>query len=269
MRLLCILAIFYLAPVYAQIDIVFDMDWTLFYALPESSPVSDRVYQVGNERYRLADGAEEIIEKWYRHPDFRVSFYSGGSYERNKALLQQVFLPDSDISLFQVAHQIKSNEDLVRLSSNEKLHFWERFKKDLALINPDLDNIVIIEDLQKFVLKEQENNVYWLGKTFDFAETYNSVAYGKHSPVSELEWLYERRKLFTAYHFIDEAYEVSVRRKTSFILELNKLIKEHRPEVVSLKKLATAELVGQKLVGSKVPKHWAKSQLSCSAMFSL
>ncbi len=190
----------------AQVDIVFDLDWTLVYSVGDEMSNDARTLLVDGKYYRLADGAEEVIAALEKSPDFRVSFFSGGEKSRNHKLLKKIFLPDSNKSLYEIAHKILSKEDLmVNSAPIPEASFTERYKKDLRLVNEDLERVVLIDDLKDFTPTGQKKNLFWLGKTYVYADEFASASYGSYSPSSEAAWFHERKKLFWTYDALEKA----------------------------------------------------------------
>lgn len=249
----------------AQVDIVFDLDWTLVYSVDEELASEARTIRVEGKYYRLADGAEDVIAALHSSPDFRVSFFSGGEKARNHKLLKQIFLPNSNKSLYEVAHKILSKEDLAVHSTDPDAAFTQRYKKDLRLVNEDLGKVVLIDDLKEFTPAGQKKNLFWLGKTYVYAEDFASASYGAYSPPSELAWLHERKKLYWTYDALEKA---SLRAKEvggSFVDNLRATIKESPPYWPTMKNIKRAEIAAGKL--AKGLAHGAKSPISCASLF--
>lgn len=251
---------------YAQVDIVFDIDWTIVYHVDEKFANDPRTYFVDGKYYRLADGAEEIVSEIIKHPDMRVSFFSGGGIERNRKLLEQIIIPGTDKSFYDFAYKVLSKEELLNISNNPELPFSQRYKKDLSLINTNLENIVILDDLADFTPKSQSRNLLWMGETYNFYHSWDNVGFSKFSPPSELAWLHERQKLFWSYDLIMEAYEKSTKEGSSFIKKLNELVVKRRPYQPSLKSIQKVEILKGKLQ-NKYFSSTAQSYKSCSSLF--
>lgn len=102
------------------IDIVFDIDWTLVYPVNDLSEITNtsRLYHLNGEYYRLADGAEEIIDDLIKNKNVRISFFSGGLEKRNIDLLKSIMLPNSNKSLYEISHKVLSKKDLSVVSDD-------------------------------------------------------------------------------------------------------------------------------------------------------
>lgn len=212
------------------IDIVFDIDWTLVYPVNDISKIEDtsRLFHVNGEYYRLADGAEEIIDDLLKNKNVRISFFSGGVESRNVNLLKSINLPNSNKSLYEISHKVLSKKDLSVVSTNQELKFFERYKKDMRLVSKDLDNIVLLDDLKKFTPKAQRSNILWMGDTYEFTDKFNKKLGGQFYPSSKLLWGNERNKLFWAFDQLDHAIKESTKNKTSLVHEMNNYKKQFK-----------------------------------------
>lgn len=178
------------------IDYVFDLDWTLFYVLPKDSPVRDQhTYFFGDEGYRVADYAVEVLTDIANWPDARISFFSGGLPERNEALLKALQIPGHGTA-WDLAYKVLNKDDLTRVSNDESLKFSKRFKKDLQKISPNLNRVALADDTPTFVLPGQDANQLWV-PTYSFYSRFENVPAEKaqYDPADEAAWLSERRKM--------------------------------------------------------------------------
>ncbi len=268
MKLIYIFLFFVISAAQAQIDIVFDIDWTLVYQVDESMKNRPRVYSAQGEYYRLSDGAEEVIASLSQDPRFRVSFFSGGGHARNKELLKQIKLPLKNKTAFDVAYKVLSKEDLAIVSRDKSLRFSERYKKDLTLVNKDLNKVILVDDLKHFTPSGQEDNVLWVGETYKYQEFYRKLPPSKHNPSSELAWLNERYKMYWVYSAIEEAADLSKKTNSSFKDVLNRVLENKQPQRPRLKIIreamdAMTRLSDQHNKGLKLPF----STINCEASF--
>tara|TARA_Y100001936_G_C16090169_1_gene685406 strand:- start:2011 stop:2826 length:816 start_codon:yes stop_codon:yes gene_type:complete len=229
-KLIYLFIFFVISAAQAQIDIVFDIDWTLVYPVDETMKNEARVYLVQGEYYRVSDGAVEVIASLFKDPRFRVSFFSGGDKLRNEELLKQIILPLKDKTALDVAYKVLSREDLSVVSTDENLGFSERFKKDLTIVNKDLNQVVLVDDLKNFTPSGQEDNLLWVGKTYTYQDKFKKLPLSKYIPDSELSWLNERYKFFWVYSSIEEAASLSIKTGSSFKNVLNKVLEKKQPQ---------------------------------------
>ncbi len=201
----------------ALIDIVFDLDWTLFAKIPKDSPIRDRrwVYEVQGEAYRLSDGVIESLNRLRAHPHVRLSVYSGGPASRNDALLKKIILDaETGLTAFDVMYRRLSFTDLEKLApaSNPSLPFTDRFRKNLAPFFPRLDRTVLVDDLYHFASHGQQGNLLWLGKTYAYFETYEDAQRALRSgsdpnyiPPNRTAWKLDRYRIPAVAHALEQA----------------------------------------------------------------
>ena len=189
-------------PAQTQVlDIVFDLDWTLIGEVKSTAGIAaSEILAHEHEHYRLLPGARELMKSLLAEGRVRISFFSGGSRERNEAVLKQVMIDGQ--SLYELAYKVLSREDLTDLSSEvpSDARFSERYKKDLRLVNPDLTKVIMVDDNDLFAVDErQRRNFIWLGETFENLEHYSTHAtlkmQEKYRPKSYVSWLSSRLKL--------------------------------------------------------------------------
>jgi hypothetical protein len=163
------------------VDIVFDIDLTIV-ALVKDGPGGDLladpalpdkgIVDIGyhNERYRVFEGVRELLEKLKKDPRVRVSFFSGGQEARNEALLKKIKLQDGS-SLWDLAQgRVLGRLSMTPTGLPSPARIRERFKKDLTKINPDLSDVIIIDDIKEFVPSSQRPNLLWIGEDFPFPD---------------------------------------------------------------------------------------------------
>lgn len=221
----------------APIDIVFDIDWTTFYSIENSEVPSakNQTRVVEGQSYRYTDYLPEVIETLLtRHPEVRISFFSGGSRSRNEALLSQVHLADGR-SLLQVAHRVFSKEHLQELSQNETLPFATRYKKNLSLVMPEAipSRTILIDDQVEFAVKPNKA-VSSLG-IFNFTEHFDSTRAGtKYQPNTQEEWQLERNKALLWLSLLSEALSRSQRTGSDFSNEVVNLWRSHSSSTLTV-----------------------------------
>ncbi len=215
-----------------RLYLILDIDWTLVSPL-ENHQVSDfigdqRLLKVGKEHYLLKEGARELLEMTFSHPEIEVSFFSGGTKKRNLELLKEITLEDGKSALDK-SYKVLSKEDLTVISKDESLRFSERFKKDISKVHPDLKKVLLVEDLAHFALGDGVNQTLWLGKTFYPPLPYMSYqdSYQKWqdlgvdtrylAPSKEADW-WARRKLFVLQALLEESRDPQeiLRQATQF-----------------------------------------------------
>lgn len=184
-------------PVY---DVVFDLDWTLFY--PLKAAVTAQSVQAGDEYYQPADQAVETLIQLHQD-GHRVSLFSGGQKERNSALAQYLVAQIHargvrDFSFYKV---LNFDDLSVRPGAPENARFRERYMKDLIKINSDLSRTILVEDMREFSVPGQEKNLYWLGKTYQYMSEFKGPSLDPYSPPTHEEWQRERNKIAYFYRF--------------------------------------------------------------------
>lgn len=199
------------------LHLVLDIDWTLVIPLTEEQAKhfsgDKRLLIVGEETYLLKEGARELLEVAFNHPQIKVSFFSGGGKHRNRTLLKSLLFRDGSNAL-EKSYKVLSKEDLTVVSTDQRLRFSERFKKDMRKVHPDLDRVLLIEDLAHFALGEGQENTLWLGKTFypkipqmaweESLQTWQELGVEARylPPHQEADW-WARRKLFILQALLD------------------------------------------------------------------
>lgn len=180
----------------ALVDIVFDLDWTLVKQVDGPVTIALNFFEINGEFYRLGDGAVDLLEFLFSRKDVRVSFFSGGSADRNNALLKKVKTKYG--SAYDNAYKVLSFNDLLEVSTDESLPFSERLKKDISLINNNLDNVLLVDDDKRFIVgTSQKRNLLWMGETYKHFEHFSDVHNFDdiYAPKTESQWLYDRKKL--------------------------------------------------------------------------
>ena len=139
---------------YSSYHLPHDLDWTVLYQLKEGDIVKDqsKVFTHNGERFRITDHAGEYFQALIdNYKGINISFYSGGSEERNLKVLEFIKLPSGQ-SLLDITHNLFSRQDLEKVSDSKELSFAERNKKVLSnkIPNYDGDKVLLNDDLLKF-----------------------------------------------------------------------------------------------------------------------
>jgi hypothetical protein len=209
--------------------VVFDIDWTISSEV-DKFQIGQRIIEVEGKKYFIHDGLEELIENLLQKENTRISFFSGGSRLRNRAWLKQIKLKDGR-TLEDIAYKILGFEDLTSVSGalpTDK--FSKRYKKDLSKISEDLSQLIMIEDTEHFVLNaDQENNVLWLGKTFNHFENFEDakMASGEYVPRTVGEWSLARKKLMV----LNGAFEQGLKDANSNGLTFREAMKNQEQQL--------------------------------------
>lgn len=214
-------------PKIKPIDIVFDLDWTLIYDAFDY--VGPYVTASKGRNYRISDFAGEILYALSLIPGARISFFSGNDAVRNEDVLKSINLPDGRTA-YDIAFQILSAEDLT-LKKDASGTFSQRFMKDLNKVdkNIDLNRTVIVEDIKKFVPHQQLRNVLWLGKTYNYYNTYSEVPEksGEYIPENYMQWNLERNKLLWVLGILSMGLAESQRNGKNLVDVLEELQKDN------------------------------------------
>ena len=193
--------------------VVFDIDWTIVAEIkPETQKKmkSKRVVEVAGHSYFVNEGLESFIQDILDKKDVKISFYSGGQRARNLELLSKIKLRDGR-SLKDVSYKILSFEDLATTDAAADAPFFERFKKDLSKVTPDLDQLIMFDDTYDFVLNtkaDQTNHVFFIGSAFEHFESFKDTKElsGKYIPKTESEWMLNNKKLYILNAAFNDAY---------------------------------------------------------------
>jgi hypothetical protein len=199
---------------FADLHIVFDLDWTLIYATRENSENVADIVLSKDESYKFSDGTAEIIEYLSQIPGVKISFFSGGPAERNKKVLQGLILPSGQSAL-DIAHKVLSKDDLDRRAGvPDTSNFSLRFRKNPAKISNEVRNVIIVEDSPQFVDSIHLDSVVWTGNPFEYVdrkELINSPELRARSiylPKNLLEWQRERTKLVWCFGVVQKLIEM-------------------------------------------------------------
>lgn len=184
-----VLLLLFILPVSAGIpvDVVFDIDLTIV-ALVKDGPGGDFLADpkdpakniipvnfelegsVHSEKYRLFEGVTDLMEKLRKDPRVRVSFFSGGTEQRNEALLRKIFLSDGT-SLWDLAEgRAYGRTSMTPTGLQPPARVRDRVKKDLHKVNPDISDVIIVDDIKEFVPESQRAHLLWIGEDFPFPD---------------------------------------------------------------------------------------------------
>ena len=222
LAVLYILGLFLFTPAWAYpVDVILDIDRTLAYFIQPSDPrptTGTVITLPDGDVYRLSDDAEKFIYTLKKDPRIRLSFYSGARRIRNLALLERILLPDGS-NAKDTAYKILSSNNLTPTLQtwNPLATFGQRWKKDLAEVNPDLKDLILLDDMADFAPDSQSRNVFWLQQVYDYFETfpYNKEK-GRRIPPTKRDWALERKKLSWAMGKIQSALDLMENKALSF-----------------------------------------------------
>ncbi len=248
--LLFILLIPAIALAELPLDIVFDIDLTIVTRVDDGpqgdlladpadprrgtvdinflEPEYDRLNRVvGNrtiprsERYRLYEGMTALMKRLktlQEEGKVRVTFFSGGSEPRNEALLKTIKLSDGS-SLWDLAQgRVLGRGALTPTGVTSRMRIRDRFKKDLTRVNPNLSDVIIIDDIKEFVPVNQRQNLLWIGEEFPYPERV------RHSSGAIDPAVLERER--TKFQWISREVEGAILKRIETGRPLSALIQE-------------------------------------------
>ncbi len=208
-----------------EIHIVLDIDWTLANPTTEKMAQADPsgIIRVDGEIYRISESAIDVLIALHEIPGAKISFFSGGSTERNEFLIKKVYeMVDKVVGSSKYRpHLILSKDQMRQVSDDPTLKFHERYKKDLAPFF-DLNQTLLFDDVLGFTPKGQERNLIWTGKTYndrirfdlDYLEDPTQKSY---KAPNFTEWQRDRQKLIRFLGIVLEAQERAHVNKISFV----------------------------------------------------
>lgn len=220
MKICLFLILFFITQAFAglPVDIVFDLDQTIG-TLVHEGPYGDLLADPLNpkkgivsitfenahldslgkqttklitEEYRIYDGVSELLTELKRHQlegRVRVSFFSAGSAERNQALLKKLVLSDGTTASQLAGPRIYDRTHLFETKASEDARYRERFKKDLTVVNKNLEDVIIIDDIKTYVPAHQEKHLLWIGEDFPYPEKL-----GNRPPFKPSELILQRER---------------------------------------------------------------------------
>jgi hypothetical protein len=199
-------------------DIVFDIDWTIVYQVREKYIGSAGVMKIGEEYYHESFDLISLMDDLFARPNVRVSFFSGGSSERNMELLAKIKLSNGK-SLQEMAYKILSLNDLeIRPGVNpndSSVKFSKKYQKNLLRVNSDLKNVMMIDDIENFLPTEQSDHMFFLQKTYEFFPSFSAAETARltnelradYIPSSYQEYIGEKHKLAWVKDVLDRSFE--------------------------------------------------------------
>ena len=136
------------------------------------------------EKYRLYEGLVDLLSELKKQQEsgrVKISFFSGGFKNRNETLLKHIILDDGSSALDLVTDsngkaRVFNRNDMTSTGLGGHARVRDRFKKDLTLVNKNLDDVILVDDIKTFALQGQEGNVLWLGENFPYPERVKGTA---------------------------------------------------------------------------------------------
>lgn len=193
------------------VDIVFDIDWTLFY--PTSSQTAEmrpeNCILVNGTYYRMTDHAPQVLAALAAN-QYRISFFSGGDMQRNSDLVAFLIKRTIEVTGVELRpHRILNQSDLTEMENPVSDKFGDRYTKDLRKVNSDIRKVVVIDDIEKFFTGEHKSQLVHLSPTFNDLPEFHSdrpaSSDSKYVPSNYRTWKQEREKLVYALGVIEVA----------------------------------------------------------------
>ncbi len=183
----------------------------------DGSPVlnfdGNRKTTLVTEKFRLYAGFVELLQELKRHRSVRVSFFSAGSTIRLLTFLTKIKLPDGR-SASEIVYRTLGEEDLTRVGNVGR--FREMFRKDLRKVSPDLQNVIMLDDVN-FALDGQKQNLLLFVEDFPYPER------RLHTEVTKELITKESGKIREASRLILELLERSTLQNESLIQVLSQI----------------------------------------------
>lgn len=196
-------------------DLVFDLDWTLFYSwenTKDSQSEVDPLLKHKNSTYQASKNAVPVLLS-LQDKGYRLSIFSGGDEHRNQQLVEWL----QKEAKLRYGKNLKFYKTLGFRALTERsqasgLKFSQRYGKDLSQINSNLDQILLIDDIRDFAMKGQESNLLHLEKTYNYIADYDTWSRSKTSvpnseqsydPPSYKEWIREQNKIERVLELIE------------------------------------------------------------------
>lgn len=207
------------------IDIVLDIDWTILNPTTEAlaEAVPEGIFRHSTGVYRYSKHIVDFMRTLHSMPGVRVSFYSGGEADRNHAVVKDLYnkINEKMSSNHFEPYKVLSLEDLTPVSSDPKLRFGDRLKKDIArFFNPRF--AVLVDDTKDFVMHGQERNQLWLGETYNDRPRYELVHLEKpedvkYSAPNKKEWQRDLDKLLPVLDILTQAIRKTRSSNVDFV----------------------------------------------------
>ncbi|MBP7844016.1 MAG: zeta toxin family protein [Proteobacteria bacterium] len=187
-------------------DIVFDIDWTLFYVLKDA--VAGSVDFEGQHfmPYRGLDRFFKVLIEMI--PNLRIHFMSGASEARIKKFLSEIKL-DSVKPILDLTYTVVGVEGLHKREASETAQkFTDIYAKSFYSLTPlaHPDRSILLDDQPDFALAplRAANSLGNYAHFLSFEEAQKSGS--KYAPKSYLEWELDRDRLALIIAVIEEAY---------------------------------------------------------------
>jgi hypothetical protein len=212
------------------VDLVVDIDLTIVALVSDKANSdllggpSENIVTVGEERYRVFEGVKDRFAEWVREKQaagqVRLHFFSGGTEVRNENLLKNIKMKDGT-SLWDLCEGRAFGRTSMTPTGLGPLHRTrDRYKKDLTKINPDISDVIIVDDIKEFVADGQRGHVLWLGEDFPFPDRYH----GKPLPRSVNSDLKARE--YYKYDWIIEKLDRALKERIRTGRSMSSLIQE-------------------------------------------
>jgi hypothetical protein len=222
-----------------RIDLVFDLDWTSIYPIKDNEYSIDpsSVIKADRQYFRVADFLVPVLDFLHREGHYQISFYSGGSTERNETAVTEIYRRiNSALKPGETPRRpfkILSRSDLNQVGDPQQLRFSEAYKKDITKLGPEasLDWTLLIDDQAEFATKGQERNLLYIGETYIDVADYDTWSNTnrskepnrKYDPPDRLRWAQERTKLLLVLDLIHRASSNASESGKSFVDEMDAL----------------------------------------------
>jgi hypothetical protein len=168
------------------VDLVVDIDLTIAALVPDKPNADllggppENLITVRDERYRVFQGVRDRFAHWVKEKQaaglVRLHFFSGGTEVRNEALLRAIKLQDGT-SLWDLCEgRSHGRSALTPTGLGPPHHIRDRFKKDLRTINPDISDVILVDDIKEFAPDSQRDHVLWIGEDFPFPDRFHEGA---------------------------------------------------------------------------------------------
>lgn len=237
------------AQVRPTVHVVLDIDGTLVYTTsPEALEVDSRnSLQFEEELYRLSENAVDFLIALHTLPGVEVSFFSGGSKDRNDFLLARIYrLIDQKTKTrglyrpFRIFN-VTDLEVLKKEPSKAELRFSDLHRKRLGTLGFPLDSTILVDDISKFAAKGEEKNLLWIGSAYDdfpnyeWLEKTKVAGKFKYVPASKEDWIAERFKLSRVIGIVAKALENTQASpgETNFVDAVSAMTKNKKGEFIA------------------------------------
>jgi hypothetical protein len=185
-----------------------------------------------NHKYRIFPHVEEFLQELKVMQEkglVRVSFMSGGSMSRNLVVLDKIILPDGTTALDLATPKngiagVFGGEHLKPTGLGPEHRYRERFKKNLKLVNPDLRDVVLIDDIRDYLPEIHQKNMFWIDDVFPYPERLRGGAIIPPTPAMIKT---EKNKMQWVRHYIMQALDERFKGKTMMTEILQRMNKSN------------------------------------------